>query len=88
MDAGELHANDGTAQIKAATFGGDHAHGGVLQGAGAVATERLTGFIGLPLALHRHHGEVAALIGEQQALTNGNVVPIGVHHDRQTKQQA
>ena len=84
----ELHARDGTAEVEPAALTGNHADGRMLQGAGAVAAKSLPRLIRLPLALYGHHGQTTALVGQQQSLTDNNVGAIGVHHDRQTKEQA
>ena len=81
----KLQALDGTAEVVTTTLGGDHLHGGMLERGGAVATHRLARFIGLPLALHGHHRQLLAAVGEQQLLAHRDVVALGVHHDRQAE---
>ena len=85
---GQLQPLNRTAQVEATAFGGDHLHRRVFQGGGAVAANRLAGLVRFPLALHRHHGQLLTAVGQQQLLTNGDVVAIGIHHDRQTKEKA
>ena len=79
---------DAPAQVITAPFAGDHAHGRVFEGGGAVTAHGLLDLVGFPAALHRQHRQVLAPIGEQQALADGDAGVIGVKDDRQAKQQA
>ena len=85
---GQFEALHTTAQIEAAPLGGDHAHGGVLEGGGAVAALGLLHLVGFPAALHREHGQVLALVSEQEPVAHGDAGVVGVEHDRQAEQQA
>ena len=60
----------------------------MLDRGGAVAALGLGHLVGLPLRLHLKHRQVLALVGEQHAVAHHHIIPIGIHHDRQTEQLA
>ena len=83
---GKLKTLNAATEIEALALHGDHAHRRVFDRGGAVTTLCFSDLVGLPFVLHVENSEILTLVGEQQLVTNDDVIAVGVHHDRQTEQ--